>query len=44
MGRRFYMVVEGGGDLTRDGEYVVTGHAGEHIGEIAMLRDANQKP
>jgi MFS family permease len=38
-GDRFYVIVEGEAEVTRAGTHVVTRRAGEHVGEIALLRN-----
>jgi MFS family permease len=39
VGDRFYMIVEGRAEVTRDGEHVGVRTAGEYVGEVALLRD-----
>ncbi len=39
VGDRFYMIVEGKAEVTRDGEHLIYRVAGEHVGEIALLRE-----
>ena len=39
MGDRFLMIVDGKADVTRDGEHLTYRSAGEHVGEVALLRD-----
>lgn len=38
-GDRFYVIVEGRAEVTRTGIHVAERRAGEHVGEIALLRD-----
>jgi CRP-like cAMP-binding protein len=38
-GDRFYVIVEGDVAVSRDGVHVVDRHPGEHIGEIALVRN-----
>ena len=38
-GDRFYVIVEGDVAVSRDGAHIVDRHAGEHVGEIALMRD-----
>jgi CRP-like cAMP-binding protein len=39
VGERFFMIVDGKAEVTRDGAHVTYRTAGEHVGEIALLRD-----
>ena len=39
VGDRFFMIVEGKADVTRDGQHLTYRTAGEHVGEVALLRD-----
>jgi hypothetical protein len=39
VGDRFFMIVEGQADVTRDGQHVTYRTAGEHVGEVALLRE-----
>ena len=39
VGDRFVLIVSGEADVSRDGTYVITLHGGDHVGEIALLRD-----
>jgi hypothetical protein len=38
-GDRFYVIVEGDLAVSRDGAHIIDRHAGEYIGEIALIRD-----
>jgi hypothetical protein len=39
VGDRFVLIVSGEADVTRDGTHITSLHAGDHVGEIALLRD-----
>jgi MFS family permease len=39
VGDRFVLIVSGEAEVIRDGAHVTTLHAGDHVGEIALLRD-----
>ena len=39
VGDRFFMIVEGKADVTRDEKHVTYRTVGDHVGEIALLRD-----
>lgn len=39
VGERFFLIVAGEAEVTRDGAHVTERRAGEHVGEIALLRD-----
>jgi len=38
-GDRFYMIVEGDAEVTRDGEHLADRSAGDYVGELALIRD-----
>ena len=39
VGDRFFMIVEGKADVTRDGQHITYRTVGDHVGEVALLRD-----
>ena len=39
VGDRFVLIVSGEAEVSREGTHVVTLYAGDHVGEIALLRD-----
>ena len=39
VGDRFLMIVDGEAEVTRDGRHVTDRAAGDHVGEVALLRD-----
>ena len=39
VGDRFLMIVDGEAEVTRDGRHVTDRTAGDHVGEVALLRD-----
>ena len=39
VGDRFHLIVEGKADVTRDDEHLTDPVGGEHVGEVALLRD-----
>jgi MFS family permease len=39
VGDRFFMIVDGKAEVTRDGTHVTYRTVGEHVGEVALLRD-----
>jgi hypothetical protein len=42
VGDRFFMIVAGEAEVTRDGIHLTGLHAGDHVGEIALLRDVRR--
>jgi CRP-like cAMP-binding protein len=42
VGDRFFMIVAGEAEVTRDGIHLTGLHAGDHVGEIGLLRDVRR--